>query len=318
MQFEVWDAYDAEGTLAGCDLVRGQPIPNGLFHVVSEVLVMHEDGSYLVMQRDHQKDLNPGLYEATAGGSVLKGETCMEGAKRELYEETGIQAAELLPLYRITSHRRKTIYHGYCCIVSGAKDNITLQEKETIAYAWMKEDELYHLMESGCYVSSQKKRMEPYLPKAEEYIAKIEEPASKAQIVGAILADLPEWFGLPESTNAYIEAARSLMLWVMIRQKEAVGFIMLKQTSPHAAEIHCMGVKKAHHRSKVGQRLLEAVQQEAKQNYAFLQVKTVAQGHYPEYDATIAFYKSQGFFELEVFPTLWDSWNPCLILIKTL
>ncbi|EGO9156442.1 GNAT family N-acetyltransferase, partial [Enterococcus faecalis] len=25
-----------------------------------------------------------------------------------------------------------------------------------------------------------------------------------------------------------------------------------------------------------------------------------------------------GFKRLEVFPTLWDAWNPCLILIKQL
>ena len=48
------------------------------------------------------------------------------------------------------------------------------------------------------------------------------------------------------------------------------------------------------------------------------EVKTVAPGHYPEYDATVAFYRGVGFLPLEVFPTLWDENNPCLILVKTL
>ncbi|MCC5890907.1 MAG: N-acetyltransferase, partial [Alkalibacterium sp.] len=48
------------------------------------------------------------------------------------------------------------------------------------------------------------------------------------------------------------------------------------------------------------------------------QVKTVDQGHYKEYDQTIAFYQKQGFKKLEVFPTLWDEWNPCLVLVKKL
>lgn len=32
---EVWDAYYEDGSLAGCDLVRGEKIPDGLFHLVA-------------------------------------------------------------------------------------------------------------------------------------------------------------------------------------------------------------------------------------------------------------------------------------------
>ncbi|MDD2561466.1 MAG: hypothetical protein PHP07_07230 [Eubacteriales bacterium] len=49
-----------------------------------------------------------------------------------------------------------------------------------------------------------------------------------------------------------------------------------------------------------------------------MQVKTVEAGHYPEYDRTIAFYEGMGFLRLEVFPTLWDERNPCLVLVKAL
>ena len=41
---ETWDAYYADGTPAGRDLVRGEAIPEGLFHLVVEVTVRHADG----------------------------------------------------------------------------------------------------------------------------------------------------------------------------------------------------------------------------------------------------------------------------------
>ena len=41
---EIWDAYLRDGTKAGVDLVRGEPIPEGLYHLVSDVLVRHRDG----------------------------------------------------------------------------------------------------------------------------------------------------------------------------------------------------------------------------------------------------------------------------------
>ncbi len=54
-------------------MFRGNPIPDGLFHIVSEVLVKHKDGSILVMQRDWHKEEHAGLFEASASGSILKG-----------------------------------------------------------------------------------------------------------------------------------------------------------------------------------------------------------------------------------------------------
>ena len=72
---EFWDAYDAEmNLLEGVVLVRDEPVPAGMYHLICEVLVRHTDGTYLIMQRDARKNYG-GYWEATAGGSALRGET---------------------------------------------------------------------------------------------------------------------------------------------------------------------------------------------------------------------------------------------------
>ena len=43
-------------------------------------------------------------------------------------------------------------------------------------------------------------------------IERIESPEEKAEIVTEVLLDLPDWFGLPESTQAYINDSRQLPL----------------------------------------------------------------------------------------------------------
>lgn len=131
---EIWDAYKKDGSLAGCDLLREEPIPNGLYHLVCEVLVKHVDGSYLLMQRDFSKEGYPGMFEATAGGSALKGESPVIGAVRELKEETGIATDELIPIYHIMSHN--TIYYGFLCVTDCDKSSVVLQEGETVAYIY--------------------------------------------------------------------------------------------------------------------------------------------------------------------------------------
>ena len=147
-------------------------------------------------------------------------------------------------------------------------------------------------------------------------IKEIKDSDAKDSIVQDVLADLPEWFGLPESTKEYIEESRTLQLWAAMNGEEVVGFITLSASSTDCAEIRCMGVKKKYHRKGVGKSLFQTLENEAKEKYEYIQVKTVDEGHYNEYDQTILFYKNQGFAKLEVFPTLWDERKTCLVLIK--
>ena len=158
---EVWDAYKEDGSLAGCDLFREEPIPAGLYHLVCEVLVKHTDGSYLLMQRDFKKKDYPGMFEATAGGSALKGETPVIGAMRELKEETGIAADELIQIYRTLSHN--TIYYGFLCITDCERSSVSLQEGETISYVWLPQNDFLGYINTIDYIQVHKDRLAPYL-----------------------------------------------------------------------------------------------------------------------------------------------------------
>lgn len=71
---ELWYAYNEDGTLAGFDLIRGEGIPSNYFHLVSEAVIQHTDGDYLLMQRSFEKENFPAIWEIGAGGSALKGE----------------------------------------------------------------------------------------------------------------------------------------------------------------------------------------------------------------------------------------------------
>ena len=123
---EIWDGYLMDGSLANQDLVRGEPIPKDLYHLVSEILVRHVDGDYLIMQRDFNKPNYGGYYEATAGGSALKGEDKITCAMRELLEETGVTAISYEEIGCYIS--KDTIYFSFLCITDCNKSSILLQD----------------------------------------------------------------------------------------------------------------------------------------------------------------------------------------------
>lgn len=150
----------------------------------------------------------------------------------------------------------------------------------------------------------------------------ITEKADKAAISRLILEALPEWFGIPEAREEYINDSQGQLFFAAFDgegKERPVGFLCLKETGKETAELAVMGVRKEYHRQGIGRELFSAAKRCAIQKgYGFLQVKTVQMGHYKEYDATNRFYQSLGFQEFEVFPTLWGERNPCQIYVMGL
>lgn len=150
-------------------------------------------------------------------------------------------------------------------------------------------------------------------------IERIIDEDEKEKIASEILTGLPEWFGLPESRASYIAESRKLPFWAAFAGDCPIGFLALKRTSPDTAEVFVMGILKEYHRIGIGRALYGTFEEYARKiGCSFAQVKTVQMGHYPEYDRTNRFYTAMGFRELECFPTLWDSWNPCQVYVKYL
>ena len=144
---ELWDAYDADfHRIEGKTLIRGEPVPEGLFHLVCDVLVKHTDGTFLLMQRTSGKHFG-GMWEATAGGSALAGETPLECASRELREETGILSSNLTEVGRVVSEERRFLYVEFLCVTDWEKDRVALQEGETSDFRWVSREELLHMHE---------------------------------------------------------------------------------------------------------------------------------------------------------------------------
>ena len=150
-------------------------------------------------------------------------------------------------------------------------------------------------------------------------IKRIENEIEKNNVARFILESLEEWFGIEEAREEYILNSKNKIFFCAVDDNRPIGFVYLKETGVNTVELAVMGVLKEYHRKGVGTKLFaEAKRAAFRQGYSFIQVKTVQEGKYRIYDDTNKFYRSLGFKEFEVFPTLWDENNPCQIYIMAL
>ena len=141
---EIWDAYNSSfEKIDGMSLIRDEEksISEGVYHLVCDILVRHIDGTILIMQRDPSKTY-PGMWEATAGGSALKGEDPLECAIRELQEETGIIASELREIRRFVWNPTHSFYVEFLCETDCDKKSVILRDGETAAFKWVSAEEV--------------------------------------------------------------------------------------------------------------------------------------------------------------------------------
>jgi len=161
---ELWDAYNEQEEKLGFDLTKGEPFPDGVFQMVAQILIRHEDGDYLLMQRSLDKKLYPSHFETSGGGAVLKGESSLEGAIREAFEETGLLVSDARLVNKAVSHWfSPTIYHYYVGVTHSEKDSVALQVGETMAYKWLTKEEFLDFMDFGASIRYQAEGFAPYL-----------------------------------------------------------------------------------------------------------------------------------------------------------
>ncbi len=147
-------------------------------------------------------------------------------------------------------------------------------------------------------------------------IVKVTDDLEKKKIARNVLEALPGWFGIPEAREEYIEDSVGKPFYCACKNEKNIGFLYLKETGKDTVELAVIGVLEEYHQNGIGKSLFEYAKKEIqKRGYSFIQVKTVQMGKYETYDKTNKFYLALGFKEFEVFPTLWDKWNPCQVYI---
>lgn len=149
-------------------------------------------------------------------------------------------------------------------------------------------------------------------------IKEIKDNTLKQLICSDILRDLPEWFGIEESTKEYIDNVIKYPFIAYYVDDEAVGFYSLRKENENTLDMYVLGIKKSYHNLGIGRKLQEYVFEYAvDNNYKYCMVLTLSKSHSDKnYGQTRAFYHKMGFVDIFESNKIWDEHNPTQIMIK--
>ena len=160
------DVYDKNRNRTGRVHRRGTRWRSGEYGLVVCVWVYDGEGKLLLTRRAPGKSY-AGTWE-NSGGAAKAGESSRQAIARELFEETGIRAAQEEFDFIGSDRDRNSFYDFYCLKRQASIEEIVLLPGETDAAQWVTLEQVHEMIESKqiCHViANQFLRQEPELKK---------------------------------------------------------------------------------------------------------------------------------------------------------
>ena len=132
---ELWDLYDKDCNPMGITHPRGNPLPEGTYHLAVQIALFNGRGEIMLTRRSSEKQKYPGCWEIP-GGCAKAGETSLDAACRELWEETGI-TAQPENLHLLAQVLLPTAHLYIYAITIKFPPEIALQPGETDDVQWL-------------------------------------------------------------------------------------------------------------------------------------------------------------------------------------
>ena len=136
---ELIDILTPEGKPTQKTALKSEAHKNGWFHATAHIWLFTSDEKILLQKRALTKKVFPGIWDISVAGHITAGEEVLEAAKREIFEEIGLQLhdKDLIKIgTRIhqVSHKNgiqdNEHHHVFIAELKVSIDKLTMQEEE--------------------------------------------------------------------------------------------------------------------------------------------------------------------------------------------
>ena len=161
---ELWDLYDVNRNKIGKTAERDVDVlKEGEYHIIVNAVIMNSKNEILISKRAPHKKF--GLMWECNGGSILAGETSLDGMLRELKEELGLVFSKEEAIY-LKEFRRDKLPQDFKDLWLFRRDidikDVTFPDGEAIEAMWVSIDKFLEMYENKEIVPTVDFGMEEY------------------------------------------------------------------------------------------------------------------------------------------------------------
>ncbi len=135
---EILDQVDVNDNVIGTVEKRFAKV-KGVIHRIVHIIIFDKKGKIALQKRSKEVSYMPGAWVTTAGGHVISGETYLQGANRELFEELGIKLELEKLFYDFYETDRVTEFLTTFKAVYEGEFNLNPKEAEWVEYFTLEE-----------------------------------------------------------------------------------------------------------------------------------------------------------------------------------
>ena len=152
---ELWDLYTKDREKLEETMQRGAPHPVGKYRLVVHIAIFNSRGQMLIQQRQADKFGWPNMWDISASGSVISGETTSMAAERELFEELGLSVSFSDRRPALTIHFPDGFGDVFLLEQDLDPKTLVLQTEEVQAVRWADEEEILDMIENDRFIPYQ-------------------------------------------------------------------------------------------------------------------------------------------------------------------
>lgn len=149
---ELWDVYDAFKQKTGRTHERGVPLNEGDYHIVVHVIIVNDNKEILIQKRQPWKE-KPNMWDVSAAGSAITGDSSLAAAIRETKEELGIDLKQENIRYILTNKNWPYFDDVYVVKQNVDIKDLHLQYEEVADAKWSTIDHIRQLIKEERFIT---------------------------------------------------------------------------------------------------------------------------------------------------------------------
>ena len=151
---EILDVYDKYKNLTNKKILKNQynELENGEYTLFTYVAIFNSENEMLIQKRQSNLDRHPNLWDISASGNVLSGETSDEAIERKHFEELGHSHKFIEDVPYITVNNYRTFGDVYIINCDIDINNLRLDYNKVQNVTWASKDEILQLIEEEKFI----------------------------------------------------------------------------------------------------------------------------------------------------------------------